>query len=81
MRKITKIQSRIATSKIKNKVKSVMNNDEGVTLTLETVFMLILAILAVAAIWVIVMEYLVGDGSESDTSMSKHIKEYIGYLF
>lgn len=81
MRKITKIQSRIATSKIKNKVKSVMNNDEGVTLTLETVFMLILAILAVAAIWVIVMEYIVGDGSESDTSMSKHIKEYIGYLF
>ena len=78
MRKITKIQSRIATSKIKNKVKSVMNNDEGVTLTLETVFMLILAILAVAAIWVIVMEYIVGDGSESDTSMSKHIKEYIG---
>lgn len=81
MRKITKIQSRIATSKIKNKVKSVMNNDEGVTLTLETVFMLILAILAVAAIWVIVMEYIVGDGSESDTSMSKHIKEYIEYLF
>ena len=81
MRKITKIQSRIATSKIKNKVKSVMNNDEGVTLTLETVFMLILAILTVAAIWVIVMEYIVGDGSESDTSMSKHIKEYIGYLF
>ena len=81
MRKITKIQSRIATSKIKNKVKSVMNNDEGVTLTLEMVFMLILAILAVAAIWVIVMEYIVGDGSESDTSMSKHIKEYIGYLF
>lgn len=81
MRKITKIQSRIATSKIKNKVKSVMNNDEGVTLTLETVFMLILAILAVAAIWVIVMEYIVGDGSEADTSMSKHIKEYIEYLF
>lgn len=81
MRKITKIQSRIATSKIKNKVKSVMNNDEGVTLTLETVFMLILAILAVAAIWVIVMEYIVGDGSESDTSMSKHIKEYIEALF
>lgn len=81
MRKITKIQSRIATSKIKNKVKSVINNDEGVTLTLETVFMLILAILAVAAIWVIVMEYIVGDGSESDTSMSKHIKEYIEYLF
>lgn len=81
MRKITKIQSRIATSKIKNKVKSVMNNDEGVTLTLETVFMLILAILAVAAIWVIVMEYIVGDGSESDASMSKHIKEYIEYLF
>lgn len=81
MRKITKIQSRIATSKIKNKVKSVMNNDEGVTLTLETVFMLILAILAVAAIWVIVMEYIVGDGSETDTSMSKHIKEYIEYLF
>lgn len=81
MRKITKIQSRIATLKIKNKVKSVMNNDEGVTLTLETVFMLILAILAVAAIWVIVMEYIVGDGSESDTSMSKHIKEYIEALF
>lgn len=81
MRKITKIQSRIATSKNKNKVKSVMNNDEGVTLTLETVFMLILAILAVAAIWVIVMEYIVGDGSETDTSMSKHIKEYIEYLF
>lgn len=81
MRKITKIQSRIATSKIKNKVKSVMNNDEGVTLTLETVFMLILAILAVAAIWVIVMEYIVGDGSESDASMSKHIKEYIEALF
>lgn len=81
MRKITKIQSRIATSKIKNKVKSVMNNDEGVTLTLETVFMLILAILAVAAIWVIVMEYIVGDGSESDVSMSKHIKEYIEALF
>lgn len=81
MWKITKIQSRIATSKIKNKVKSVMNNDEGVTLTLETVFMLILAILAVAAIWVIVMEYIVGDGSETDTSMSKHIKEYIEYLF
>lgn len=81
MRKITKIQSRIATSKIKNKVKSVMNNDEGVTLTLETVFMLILAILAVAAIWVIVMEYIVGDGSETDTSMSKHIKEYIEALF
>lgn len=81
MRKITKIQSRIATSKIKNKVKSVMNNDEGVTLTLEMVFMLILAILAVAAIWVIVMEYIVGDGSETDTSMSKHIKEYIEYLF
>lgn len=58
-----------------------MNNDEGVTLTLETVFMLILAILAVAAIWVIVMEYIVGDGSEADTSMSKHIKEYIEYLF
>lgn len=81
MRKITKIQSRIATSKIKNKVKSVMNNNEGVTLTLETVFMLILAILAVAAIWVIVMEYIVGDGSETDTSMSKHIKEYIEYMF
>lgn len=81
MRKITKIQSRIATSKIKNKVKSVMNNDEGVTLTLETVFMLILAILAVAAIWVIVMKYIVGDGSESDASMSKHIKEYIENLF
>lgn len=58
-----------------------MNNDEGVTLTLETVFMLILAILAVAAIWVIVMEYIVGDGSESDVSMSKHIKEYIEALF
>lgn len=81
MRKITKIQSRIATSKIKNKVKSVMNNDEGVTLTLETVFMLILAILAVAAIWVIVMKYIVGDGSESDASISKHIKEYIENLF
>lgn len=81
MRKITKIQSRIATLKIKNKVKSVMNNDEGVTLTLETVFMLILAILAVAAIWVIVMKYIVGDGSESDASMSKHIKEYIEALF
>lgn len=81
MRKITEIQSRIATSKIKNKVKSVMNNDEGVTLTLETVFMLILAILAVAAIWVIVMKYIVGDGSESDASMSKHIKEYIEALF
>lgn len=81
MRKITKIQSRIATLKIKNKVKSVMNNDEGVTLTLETVFMLILAILAVAAIWVIVMKYIVGDGSESDASISKHIKEYIENLF
>lgn len=81
MRKITKIQSRIATLEIKNKVKSVMNNDEGVTLTLETVFMLILAILAVAAIWVIVMKYIVGDGSESDASISKHIKEYIENLF
>lgn len=81
MRKITKIQSRIATLKIKNKVKSVMNNDEGVTLTLETVFMLILAILAVAAIWVIVMKYIVGDGSETDASISKHIKEYIENLF
>ena len=81
MRKITKIQSRIATLKIKNKVKSIMNNDEGVTLTLETVFMLILAILAVAAIWVIVMKYIVGDGSESDASISKHIKEYIECLF
>lgn len=58
-----------------------MNNDEGVTLTLETVFMLILAILAVAAIWVIVMKYIVGDGSESDASISKHIKEYIENLF
>lgn len=75
------MQSRIATLKIKNKVKSVMNNDEGVTLTLETVFMLILAILAVAAIWVIVMKYIVGDGSESDASISKHIKEYIENLF
>ena len=81
MRKITKIQSRIATSKIKSKVKSVINNDEGVTLTLETVFMLILAILAVAAIWVIVMKYIVGDGSESDASISKHMKEYIENLF
>lgn len=73
MRTISKLQSRLC---------SVVSDDRAVTLTMETVFMIILVILAVSGVWYIVMTYIVGDGGEDEvTSFSEAIKDTISGLF
>lgn len=55
MKQIAKLQARICT---------VFLDERGVTLTLETVMMLILVILGMSALWVVVVKYVIG-GEES----------------
>ncbi len=69
-------------SKIQSKLNSVAKDDNAVTLTMETVFMIILVVIAISGVWHIVMTYIVGDGGEDEvTSFSEAIKNTIGGLF
>lgn len=68
--------------KLQSKLNSVKKDDNAVTLTMETVFMIILVILAISGIWYIVMTYIIGDGGEDEvTSFSEAIKDTIDGLF
>lgn len=49
-------------AKLQAQTADVLSNNEAVTLTLETVLLLILVILGMSGLWVIVIKYIIGDG-------------------
>lgn len=53
MKQIAKLQARS---------NAILLDQKGVTLTLETVMMLILVILGMSALWVVVVKYVIGEG-------------------